>query len=110
MRDLRELMADPSQARRLAPQEAGELLIALAPLQRALELAALDSGTPRSEGLSPPDELLTAQQAAVRTKMSRRWLYRQAAAGRLPFARRLSVRSVRFSAAGIELWLAGKRP
>jgi excisionase family DNA binding protein len=40
--------------------------------------------------------------------MSRDWLYREARAGRLPFARRLGRRVV-FDEAGLDRWLARRR-
>lgn len=52
------------------------------------------------------DELLTAEQAAERLGVSVDWLYRRT--GRLPFARKLSRRVVRYSAAGLAAYLAAR--
>jgi len=71
------------------------------------ELQALDgaSGVP-----DPPapveDRLLTAQEVAVRVHTNAKWVYRAAAAGRLPFARHLSPGVLRFSDVGLRQWLA----
>jgi predicted DNA-binding transcriptional regulator AlpA len=56
-------------------------------------------------GLAPvgPDRLLTADQAAGVLGVNRRWLYRNAP--RLPFARHLSRRALRFSEAGLHRWI-----
>ena len=74
----------------------------------ALTLVLLSA--PGANGADPgEDEMLTAAAAAKRTGMSRRWLYEQARAGALPFARRVSAHGVRFSARGIDRWLARKQ-
>ena len=54
-----------------------------------------------------PDHLLTLDEAARRLGVSIGWL--RSHARRLPFMRKLSHRVVRFSATGIERWLAGAR-
>ena len=60
----------------------------------------------------PPETLATRMLAvtetAARTGMSRGWLYREARAGRLPFARRIGRRSV-FDEAGLNRWLTRRR-
>ncbi|OGF10423.1 MAG: hypothetical protein A2W00_08965 [Candidatus Eisenbacteria bacterium RBG_16_71_46] len=117
----RELLPDPMRGKpRLAmgpedvaraPRESlASLLADLAALQTAVAArlavaAAEDRGQAHGAG---PDEMLTAELAARRTGMSRRQLYKRARAGELPFARRVSARSVRFSARGIERWLTQK--
>jgi excisionase family DNA binding protein len=50
------------------------------------------------------DEYLTTAEAAALLRVSRRWLYRRA--GRLPFARKLSRRELRFSRQGLERYMA----
>lgn len=52
-----------------------------------------------------PEKLLKVDEAAARLGMSREWVYRHGKT--LPFARRIG-RSVRFSAGGIDRWLAQK--
>lgn len=52
------------------------------------------------------DRLLTAEEAAPLLNVTRRWLYRHSR--RLPFARRLSRKALRFSEVGIHRWLAAK--
>ena len=79
------------------------LLAGLAALQGAVAARLLE--TPARE-LSVADEQLTADQAAQRTGMSARYLYKHAR--ELPFARRTG-RAVRFSARGIDKWLASKK-
>jgi predicted DNA-binding transcriptional regulator AlpA len=48
------------------------------------------------------DRLLDVGEAAERLGVSKRWMYRRAAA--LPFTRRLSAGTLRFSSAGLERW------
>lgn len=50
-----------------------------------------------------PDRLLTVEEAAAVLSVSKRWLYSHA--GRLPFARHLSHRALRFSEAGLRRWI-----
>lgn len=111
MPDSRAVLADllnaPGRAMELGPAEAVILLAQVGALEAVLRArlvaAAQNGGRPDGAG---PDEMLTAELAARRTGMSRRLLYKRAKAGELPFARRVSARSVRFSARGIERWLA----
>jgi predicted DNA-binding transcriptional regulator AlpA len=58
-----------------------------------------------------PDSSRALDVGAViaRTGMSKQWLYRAARAKQLPFARRIGRRLV-FDEAGLERWLAGRRP
>ena len=56
----------------------------------------------------PVSAALDVREVMQRTGMSRGWLYRQARAGKLPFAQRHG-RAVRFDAAGLNRWLA-RRP
>jgi excisionase family DNA binding protein len=51
-----------------------------------------------------PSVALTVDEVMQRTGMSKPWLYREARAGRLPFARRLGRRLV-FDEAGLTRWL-----
>jgi hypothetical protein len=55
---------------------------------------------------APEEELLTAEQAAKRLGVTTDWLYRRT--GILPFARKLSRRVVRYSAAGLAKYLADR--
>ena len=52
--------------------------------------------------------MLKIGEVAARTGMSRGWLYREARAGRLPFARRLG-RRLAFDEAGLQRWLARRQ-
>ena len=58
----------------------------------------------------PPEaeRLLTPPDAAALLGVTVTWLYRHA--GRLPFARRLSRKALRFSEAGLRRWLAARKP
>jgi excisionase family DNA binding protein len=74
---------------------------------RAFTLAAANHGSTHAPA---PDATVALDIEAVmaRTGMSKGWLYREARAGRLPFAKRHG-RAVRFDAAGLDRWLA-RRP
>lgn len=71
---------------------------------RALAAALrAEQPAPAPPGASSPDRLLTVEEAAGVLGVSRRWLYDHA--GRLPFARHLSHRALRFSEAGLRRWI-----
>jgi predicted DNA-binding transcriptional regulator AlpA len=55
-----------------------------------------------------PSTALDIDEVYRRTDMSKPWLYREARAGRLPFARRLGRRIV-FDEAGLTRWLERRR-
>jgi predicted DNA-binding transcriptional regulator AlpA len=63
----------------------------------------------RSPASDSPSRALDVEDVMARTGMSKAWLYREARAGRLPFARRIGRRLV-FDADGLERWLASRRP
>ena len=69
--------------------------------------AAPPTPTAPREGNGAPDALLTASEAAERLGVSPRWMYRKAES--LPFTRRLSGGTLRFSAKGLERWKEGRR-
>jgi hypothetical protein len=54
------------------------------------------------------DHLLDVTEAAAIAGVKPIWLYRNA--DRLPFARRLSAKCLRFSAAGLQKWLTTRGP
>jgi predicted DNA-binding transcriptional regulator AlpA len=54
------------------------------------------------------DRLLTPQEAAALIGQTVNWLYRHSA--KLPFARRISRKNLRFSEAGLRRWIAAKKP
>jgi hypothetical protein len=54
----------------------------------------------------PPDSLLDAEEAATRLRTTPDWLSRQKS---LPFRVELSPGQVRYSAHGLEDWIAGRR-
>src|SRR5690242_17802479 len=87
---------DPSAVASLPPEALPALLTALAAFQTAVAARLAAAGpTPANIALGGGhDEMLTAEQAAPRTGMSRRWLY--ANSKNLPFAVRTGPGSVRF--------------
>src|SRR5262245_53269208 len=94
---------DPSK---VAPDEVDALLLTIAAEQArlaALQTALVARLKNRSFEAAPyeqgNDDCLDIREAAKLLRMSPSWLYRHAA--RLPFARRVGRRTLRFSAAGI---------
>lgn len=110
--ELATLAADPSRvgdvARDELPALIGEVEALKAALWARLQAAPGPAPTPTSQGkTSGPDELLTADQAAQRLGVSKRWVYRKA--DTLPFTRRLDTGTLRFSARGLERWKESRR-
>ena len=97
---LHAVLDDPSRAGELSPIEAAALAAGLAPL---LAVLANRAGAVEAAAQKPerPERLLTAGEAAERLGVSPRWLRGR---GRLPFARQLSPRVVRYSEQGLERW------
>lgn len=105
---LAELVEAPRRVLDLPADEAAALLERVAAVH-ALLLARVAASSTATVNGAGPDEMLTAKQAARRTGMSPRLLYKRARAGELPFAVRVSARSVRFSARGLDAWLSRRR-
>lgn len=106
---LDQLAADPARAGDLPPEVARDLLVRVVGLQtvllaRALSTPAGWNGQPEGPG----DRLLTPDEAARLLGVTPAWLYRHAS--RLPFARKLSRKCLRFSEAGLRKWQAAKKP
>src|SRR5262245_2766804 len=105
MTDLSALLAA------LAEVPADQLPEAIGALEAAKARAWARLTTPAVPGAEPHGSsdgaALDVAEVARRTGMSVPWLYREARAGRLPFARRLGRRLV-FDAAGLTRWL-GRR-
>jgi hypothetical protein len=115
----------------LSPEEAQRLLIRLqeyvaeVPSEEATKLivqlsaillsagarlsgSADGQGQEASSAPDPDDRLLSVNEAAIRLNVNRRWLY--ANHHRLPFAKKLSRKALRFSERGLERWLQRGRP
>lgn len=88
------------------------LMAQVAALQVALAARLAVTASPSNErvGVHAPDaeRLLTPPETAALLGVTVTWLYRHA--GKLPFARRLSRKALRFSEAGLHRWLAGRKP
>ena len=103
---LATLAADPERIADVPPEQVPDLIGAAEALRAALwaRLQAVKAPTPApSAGKGGgPDRLLTASEAAERLGVSRRWMYRHQA--QLPFAKKLSGGTLRFSEHGLERW------
>ncbi len=99
------LLADPSKAANVPRAEAIALLIALAPVQRALELWAVPVRAPLPErAIEPPTpKLLTLAEAAERSRKSVRWV-RDNWRTEMPFAVKKG-RTLLFPEPEFERWL-----
>jgi excisionase family DNA binding protein len=105
--ELATLAADPARVEDLHPDALPALIGEAEALRARLwaRLQAVSAPAPAaqpSRNGSGPDRLLTAQEAAERLGVSRRWVYRKA--GSLPFARRLGQGTLRFSERALERW------
>lgn len=76
-------------------------------IQGWLDDAQGDSDPPKPVIESHEDHLLTVDEAAGVLAVERTWLYRHA--GKLPFTRKLSAGTLRFSSNGLHRWLASRR-
>jgi hypothetical protein len=105
--ELRDLLIDPKVVDELSPAEAASALVELASLQVAV--AARLRVVPPGADLVPSetDRLLTAEDVAEHFGRSIGWVYRQAK--HWNFTRRVTRRTVRFSEAGLQRFLAQRR-
>jgi hypothetical protein len=104
-----DIIDHPEQAQEVPTEAIPPLLAQLAAAQSALAARLLCSRTIEADqqSLQEKDSLLTAEQAAILLNVTPRWLYRHAK--RLPFARKLSRKVLRFSEIGLRKWQAIKR-
>jgi predicted DNA-binding transcriptional regulator AlpA len=97
-------------ANRADTLEAADLAGELERLRFVLwQTAAAPAPSNHSAPNESPPRALDVEDVMARTGMSKPWLYREARAGHLPFVRRIGRRLV-FDQAGLERWLAGRRP
>ncbi len=104
--ELASLAADPARVADV-PREALPALIGEAEALRArlwaqLQAVPVPVPVPPASRNGGPDQLLTAEQAAGRLGVDRRWMYRHA--DTLPFTRKLTPGTLRFSEKGLERW------
>jgi hypothetical protein len=101
--DLTELLRDPLGALGIPPADAREMLVRLAPLIRALKLAAAQPEPDTIEKTKV--RLVSAEEAAELLGRSRREIYALAhRADWRPFTRRLSRRKLLFEREGVLRW------
>jgi predicted DNA-binding transcriptional regulator AlpA len=79
---------------------------ALLAIQGMLTARMLVTPTAHDSG-SDGDHLLTAEEVAHLLGVTKRWVQRRAR--RSPFARRISVGSVRYSEAGLRRWMTNRQ-
>jgi excisionase family DNA binding protein len=104
---LGELAADPSRVAEIPPEAVPGLLAQAAAVQAALAVRLVVPSRPAPVTPAETDRLLTPAEAATMLGVAVPWLYRHA--NRLPFTRRLSRRTLRFSEAGVKRWLSTRR-
>ncbi len=100
------LFPDPME---LPIESIAPMINRLAGLQTILAMRLLNLPAELNEkgsGVDEEDEFLTTADAARLLNVGEDWLYRRA--HRLPFARRLSRKALRFSKAGLLKWRAAK--
>jgi len=108
---LAALAADPERVADLDPAALpgliGEVEALKARLWARLQAAgAAVTVSPDPKATPGADRLLTATEAAERLGVNARWLYRKADS--LPFTRKLSQGTLRFSERGLERWQASR--
>lgn len=106
---LARVLASTSGADGLTREQVAEAAAQVAALQGRLAdaLRALPDSPPAAR-TPTPERLLSVTEAAGRLGVTARWLYRNAR--RLPFARKLTRRTLRFHEAGLERYIREKRP
>ncbi|SRR5258708_2592331 len=107
------LLETPERASEVPVEQIPALVAEVASEQAALSAiqgvltARLLVTPPAHDSATDADRLLTAEEVAHRLGVTKRWVQRRAK--RLPFSRRISARSVRYSEAGLKRWLRSRR-
>jgi len=102
MNTLAEIINNPEWLEQIPRESIPSLMLQVATLQNALAARLLESPEKAEMDSPEPDTLLTAEQAAPRLNVTPHWLYRHWK--QLPFARRLSRKTLRFSEIGLRKW------
>jgi hypothetical protein len=108
--ELAALVTDPERVADLDPDAIADARGELETLKARLwvRLHAPPAAPPHSSaGNGGPDHLLTAKEAAPLLGVAPRWMYRHAPD--LPFTRRLTDGTLRFSQRGLERWRESRR-
>jgi predicted DNA-binding transcriptional regulator AlpA len=108
------LVANPTRASEIPVHQIPALVAELASeqatlcaLQGALTTRLLTSAADEAASHKSGDRLLTADEVASTLGVNRRWVQRRAR--RLPFARRISEHSIRYSENGLKRWMANRQ-
>jgi predicted DNA-binding transcriptional regulator AlpA len=108
------LVANPARASEVPVHQIPALVAELAleqatlcALQGVLTTRLLISPAAETASHQSGDRLLTVDEVASLLGVNRRWVQRRAK--RLPFARRISDRSIRYSEAGLKRWMANRQ-
>lgn len=105
---LAAVLADPGRVHQLGVEDAAVLLAQVAAIQATLAARVASIAQPGPVRRQEEDRLISVEDAAGRLGVTPRWLYRHAP--RLPFARRLSRKALRFSELGLKRWQAAQGP
>lgn len=104
--ELAALVTDPERVADIDPAAipaiVGEMEALRARLWVRLQTPPRVGVTPEPASNGGPDTLLKVDEAAARLGVSKRWMYRKADS--LPFTKRLTGGTLRFSARGLERW------
>jgi len=101
------LARDPSTAIGLPPSALAALQAQIAAAQGAIAAAMSYAPTQTARAEAVADRTLDADQIAAELGHSRRWVFRNA--GKLPFVRRVSRKSLVGSEAGLRRWCESQK-
>ncbi len=107
---LSQIIEAPERVPEVPPEMIPVLLVQLAAVQSVLAARMMERenlNVSATQNAGEPDRLLTAGEAALILNVKPRWLYRHWK--HLPFARRLSRKTLRFSENGLRKWQGKKR-
>jgi predicted DNA-binding transcriptional regulator AlpA len=106
VRMMADLIRDPVRVEEIRQEDVAATLTVMAALEAALAARLMVEKPKAVDAPEREDRLLTTDEAAALLRVTPQWLYRRT--DRLPFARRLSRKALRFSEAGIRRWMATK--
>lgn len=106
---LARALVNPADLDHLSRTEAASMMVELATLQASLaaRLSVATAVPSKQLDAREPDRLLTVKEVAPRLGVTPRWLYRHAK--RLPFTRKLTRKTLRFSEIALRRWEAANK-
>ena len=105
---LDDIARDPTRAQNLSRSALTALLLRATVAQSAIATAMINADAAADGDAAARDRTLSTDEIAAALGVSRRWLFAAARAGRLPFVKRVSKKSLLAARADVDRWLKSR--